>query len=269
MELDGGLALGTRGSRLPQGPTCPRCSTLCTQLRLPCSVHSIWQYGPSRRSFIRVFRTRTHANLRTQTLPKCFSSASGNCSSCFRSCLRAPFSQASCWRAGNSPLIKCLENPPPWGQHHVWNKRAWCAGSLAAGVSQGRLPRLRRFQRCTEPAFPGGWSAAVQFAGRQVGGLSQSRECSFVLRKQTVAPVSTRIPCSLILSHPWKPVGCVGVWGGNKQPKSTCVVAIANKVEHLHAQVSHDRPWLGDDFEGKPKGSLASPGSGHLGLPFL
>ena len=31
--------------------------------------------------------------------------------------------------------------------------------------------------------FPGGWSAAVQFTGRQVGGLSQSQECSFVLRK--------------------------------------------------------------------------------------
>lgn len=56
---------------------------------------------------------RICAHIRTQTPPKCFSSASGNCSSCFRSSSGAPFSQASRWRAGNSQLIKCLENPPP------------------------------------------------------------------------------------------------------------------------------------------------------------
>ena len=51
--------------------------------------------------------------------------------------------------------------------------------------------------------------------------------------------------------------------------QSQRVVAKANNMEQLQAEVSHDHPWLGDDFKRKSRGSSASPGSGHLGLPFL
>ena len=125
-----GLTLGTRGSHFPQGPSCPQWAWAWAAL-------FSW---PIQGSFIGVFRMRTHAPLRTPTPPKCFNSASGNRSSCFRSCWRAPFSQASRWRADNSSLIKCLENPPPWGQLHIWDKRVW------------RLPGCRCEPRATAQA---------------------------------------------------------------------------------------------------------------------